>query len=185
MGNKSAENKTLLENATYGLSALKDLLAAIEGSGFATGTDSLKILSDVLDLIRTELTFERQPIAALNQDPPVEDTYYTILDTTANAKIYCIATKQKNDEASVENLQLKITIDGETIETTTRGHASNTWNFWYFELHDDELTVTTSETSAMVSTMPFEGRSVKIEVRQTTDVGTNAELDGRVHYAER
>jgi len=42
------EVKALLENATYGLSALKDILDDIEGSGFATGTDSLKILSDVL-----------------------------------------------------------------------------------------------------------------------------------------
>lgn len=40
--------KDVVEHATYGNEALKDKLVGIEGSGFATGTDSLKAIKDYL-----------------------------------------------------------------------------------------------------------------------------------------
>ena len=50
---------TLAEIEASAVLALEASLTAIKGSGFATGTDSLKVLSDILDLIKakTDLLF--------------------------------------------------------------------------------------------------------------------------------
>ena len=48
VGGEVTSIKDVVENATYGNSALKDMLDDIEGAGFSTGNDSLKSIKDYL-----------------------------------------------------------------------------------------------------------------------------------------
>jgi len=198
---RAGENKALLQNATYGLSALKAILDAIEGSGFATGTDSLKILSDVLDaiegsgfstttdslkilsdvldLIRTELTFEHQADATLTQANPVQNQWYTILDTTLKACLYFIAA---HIATTSETIEVRLTIDGNVITRAT-ALTADTWYALYLNAtgslnFDTDLSLMVAARTALI------GRSVKVEVRKTTNNGTGT-LYGRVSYGKR
>jgi len=180
---RAGENKKLLQNSTYGLSALKAILDAMEGSGFATGTDSLKVLSDVLDLIRTELTFQHQADATLSQASPGSGTKYTVLDTTAKARIIVIAVKCIWTVQPTP-LEVHVTIDGVSLTFTVSNPVSDTW-------YQAALDPTAGETSQVLTTTNFlpyrsfllEGRSVKVEAEITG--GTVSQLDARIKYAKR
>ena len=56
--------------------------------------------------------FEYQAPAVLNQAAPVQNTWYTILDTTPNVRIYDIVI---NVEDVDESLDVRVTIDGEIL----------------------------------------------------------------------
>jgi len=199
---RAGENKRLLQNATYGLAALKAILDAMEGSGFATGTDSLKILSDVLDAIegsgfstttdslkvlsdmldtiRTELTFQHQAAAQLTQTNPTQNTWYTILDTTPNVRLYSLVVRV---DTTNETLDVRFTIDGLTISQTVDVTAAT----WYrVRMNIDAPTYLEIATSYLLAHgySFLEARSLKIEVRKTTAAGTGT-MYGRASYAKR
>jgi len=160
--------------------SLKDMLDDIEGSGFSTATDSLKILSDVLDLIRTELTFQQQADAALTQASPEQNKWYTVLDTTANVRLYSVNLAV---EDTAETLAVRITIDGRTL-TGTQAATAGTWYYAYSLVSSAEALSYTSSIVMAMYYAPLEGRSVKVEVRKTTANGTG-NLLCRVKYAKR
>lgn len=176
---RAGENKEIIEDTTYGLSALKDILDAIEGSGFATATDSLKVLRDILDLIRTELTFELQEDATLAQAPPVQNTWYTILDTTLNVRIYGVDIKVEDDN---ETLQVRITVDGQTKTGSKACTADTSYDVRF--PYTGGVLIIDSTIRMDYSTFMIEGRSVKIEIRKTTATGTGT-LRGRAQYGKR
>lgn len=126
--------------------------------------------------------FERQAPATLNQATPVQNTYYTILDTTKNARIYQIAI---NIEDVGETLQVKVTIDGQTIESDAVSVAHST--IIYVHSYPDAINRTEKMTlkSAIgdftARPFEFEGKSVKIEVKKTTANGAG-NLTGIVSY---
>ena len=121
---------------------------------------------------------KHQPDAELSQADPVQNTWYTILDTQENARIYCITVAVMTTD---ETLEARVTIDGQTLT----GSVDATADAWYFvekSLLDAGLSLGTAWMLA-VHYAALEGRSVKVEVRKTTAAGTGT-LMGRVIYAK-
>jgi hypothetical protein len=156
------------------------LLKQMEGTGFATGVDSLKVLSDILDLIRTELTFQHQADATLSQALPSQWAWYTILNTTLNARIISV---QMMVADTAEDLQLKVTIDGNVIQVFQAAAVAGT--SYVLTLGYGGFFVLSSATDYTVyKAFLFEARSVKVEVQKLTANGTGT-LSGTVIYAKR
>jgi len=192
---RAGENKALLQNATYGLAALKALLDAIiadTGTTLEGKLDIIKALLDAiiadtgttlegkLDIIRTELTFQHQAAAQLTQTNPVQNTWYTILDTTANVRLYSLVVRV---DTTNETLEVRFTIDGLTISQTVDATAGT----WYRpRINVDAPTyLEIDATYYLAHGYTFlEARSLKIEVRKTTAAGTGT-MYGRASYAKR
>jgi len=171
-GSQLADNKSL-----------KDMLDDMEGSGFATGTDSLKVLSDVLDLIRTELTFQHQADAVLDQDNPISGQKYTVLDTTANVRIIHIGVRVQWTGQPTP-LEIHITIDGRSITHTKANPVSNTWYEATIYPQDDTTSYRLDPAGdGRYRAFQYEGRAVKVEAETTGGTVTN--LYARVIYAKR
>jgi len=174
-GNPLATNKSL-----------KDMLDDLMGSGFATGTDALKIISDMLDTIRTELTFQHQADAVLSQASPASGTLYTVLDTTANVMIYGIFVKV-TWTVQPTPLEIVVTIDGITLTYGVANPVStqNYRPYWSFRTAALNKLIASDDggTDASFGVPFIEGRSVKVEARTTG--GTVSSLDCIVKYAKR
>jgi len=163
--------------------SLKDMLDDIEGSGFSTTTDSLKVLSDVLDLIRTELTFEHQADATLSQANPTQNNWYTVLAATANVRVIGITVRVAT---TGETLQCEIVVDGVTLGIVDLAAVADT-DYWVVL-----YTASTGLFTYMIAVTddrlnrPFliEGRNVRVRVRKTTANGTGT-LASCVSYATR
>jgi len=172
------------KNDTVAGTSIVSLLRQIEGTGFATGVDSLKVLSDMLDLIRTELTFQLQPDAVLTQVNPVQNTWYTILDTTLNAKIYFV---RESIATTVEDIEVRFTVDGQVF-ACAGGITQIVDTGYYWFLANDGVYSYNSSNSVMLNntgsqeTMEF--RSVKVEIRKTTNAGAGT-LTARLRYSKR
>lgn len=123
--------------------------------------------------------FEHQPIASLDQAAPVQNTWYTILDTTTNVRIYGI---NYYVQATGETLELRLTIDGE-VYTSTVVAVANTPYCVYFDLSAGGL-IFNEVAGLLMQERAFliEGRSIKVEVRKTTAAGAG-NLRGNVFYA--
>lgn len=125
--------------------------------------------------------FKKMPIAVVNEDPPTVNQWYTILPATRNVRLLYIATRQIHDEALNEDVVLRITIDGITM-ATGHSHVNNTWYYWHLDPRDDVSPLNNTQVFNAAYYTDMRGHSVMVEVRQTTAVGTNAQLDGRVQY---
>jgi hypothetical protein len=169
--------------ATDSLKVLSDVLDTIEGSGFNTATDSLKVLSDMLDTLRTELTFAHQADASLNQSWPNSDELYTVLDTTANVRLIAFAVKETHS-VTPTNVKIVITIDGQTLTYTKTSPSSATW---YFPTQSSSVGASSlalgSTDLAQYLTFLYEGRSVKVQA--SVSGGTVSNLSAIVKYAKR
>jgi len=130
--------------------------------------------------IMDSLTWELQPDISLNQAAPVQDQWYTVLDTTEDVQIHQIFLYLGT---TGETLQLRVTVDGIVF---TPSIAANAGTGYYVRKHGynvDELEI--MATSYLTYTPTFlEGRSVKIEARKTTANG-NDNLDIRVKWSKR
>lgn len=125
--------------------------------------------------------YEFQTEAALDQAAPVNGTYYTILDTVLNARIYGIVIQV---DTTGETLQVRITIDGRTIESTAGACTNDTCYELirrYTGITEDWIITDVANPFSQYKSFILEGRSVKIEVRKTTAAG-GGNLKGRVVY---
>jgi hypothetical protein len=109
----------------------------------------------------------------------VKDTWYTVLDTKKNAKIYAVTVLVWTES---ETLQVRVTIDGQVL----RGEVEATHTTYYYvhhNLYGGALTID-ANLFLLGHFTPLEGREVKVEVRKTTEAGSGT-LDARVVYAKR
>lgn len=123
--------------------------------------------------------FQQQADAVLDQVAPVQNTYYTILDTTKNVKIDSVWIEIEDTN---ETLQVKITIDGE-IWTSSGLAATHSTSYYVYK---DQATATLqidSNRRAFMYEHEGEARSIKVEVRKTTAAGTG-NLEGRVVHGK-
>jgi len=125
---------------------------------------------------------EYQPDAVLNQAAPVQDTWYTILDTTRNVRIvygrFMVATTN-------ETLEVRITVDGQVLVSSalaatadTSYYLNHTVDFW----NPNDTGFTLAATNNLLAFV-LEGRSIKIDMRKTTAAGAG-NLVARVRYAK-
>lgn len=119
--------------------------------------------------------FQLQAEAVLNQAGAVQNTWYTILDTTLNARIVRL-----NVACTVANetVQVRLTVDGQTITSNDALTAGTTYNIvWVENAAAGTVNLTVTTTAATMSTsFLIEGRSIKIEIRKTTAAGASALL---------
>ena len=169
------------------VTTLQTDVTAIKGAGFATGTDSLKVLSDVLDLVRTELTFQHQADATLSQTNPVSATLYSVLATTANVRLISIETDLTWATTQPNPLEVVVTIDGVSTIFSFTNPVSATAYFASLNANAAANAQTLETTDRTATGRPFllEGRSVKVEVRITWATTQPTPLNVRVKYAKR
>jgi hypothetical protein len=144
-----------------------------------------KVGGGQLDDINTALTFQHQPISVFSQAAPVQNTWYTVLDTTLNVKIYSIrygvATTQ-------ETLGLELTIDGVvwTDEFVTPADTAKylALNNYYQGYLTNAVDLSAPIGMPVYGSFPLECRSFKMRIRKTTLAGNGAFV-GRIVYAKR
>ena len=127
----------------------------------------LSSIGRLINAIKSASTYEMQAPLDWTQAAAVQDQWYTVLDTVYNAKLYAVSM----DADANETMGLKITIDGHAIEgevavvAATHQHA--------YIVKEPETTVLEFAVHADLPAISHmaEGRTLKIEARQTTDAG--------------
>jgi len=115
-------------------------------------------------------------LALLNQAAPVQNTWYTILDTVRKVEVSHIWFRV---QTTGEDLEIRVTADGKTLEGSQTAVAGT--GYWARKRGEaDSLTVGTTETMANFYSR-FPARSFKLEVRKTSNNGAG-QLDGACHY---
>lgn len=124
---------------------------------------------------------EHQDDAALAQAAAVSTTWYTVLDTTMNCRIY---KAQINMGTLAEDVELRITVDGIELVGAQAAAVAGAWyNACLSPTAVDALALFTARADGLEVPFILEGRSVKVEVRKTTANGANT-LYGRVKYGK-
>ncbi len=143
----------------------------------AIGQHNFKIINDPMPV------WQHQTDATLDQATPVKDTYYTILDTTPNVRIAFIAVEIRDTN---ETLQVRITLDGVAIESNAFVMTADIDGFIMLEENIDGflLILGTTQRIGYRGYTLLEGKSVKVEVRKTTEAGTG-NLKGCVSYSKK
>ena len=148
--------------------------------------ENLKSLADqVVWAIETyggNIISEYQAPVALNQATPVQDTWYEILAATDNVRVYHIYV---NVEDANETLDVRLTIDGEVLVGANACTESISYSM---DIFGDAITRTDSlefdkvpNDYVKMRAFMIEGKSVKVEVRKTTNAGAG-NLTGIVMY---
>jgi len=138
-----------------------------------------KSLKDKIDDLLTLLTFQVQTEAALAQANPVQNTWYTVLDTTLNAKLFFVTAQIAT---TGEDINMKITIDGLTYTVSSVAFTAGT--LYDAQIRAGNSAIFTATRPTPVFSGGFEGRSVKVEIRKTTANGAG-NLNSWVTYAAR
>lgn len=124
---------------------------------------------------------QMQAPAALSQATPVQNTYYTIINTTG--KIRCIAIIV-NVGTTGETLELAGTIDGIAFDVT--GLAATAGANYGYRIYETagsfNLIATSANPGGLTLPFIFECRQLLVQVRKTTANGTGTLL-GKVIYA--
>lgn len=129
----------------------------------ATGDDkALMIPSNFV----TTASFAHKEVALLDQAAPVQNTWYTVLDTVYNVKVFGMAIKVADTGETVE---VKITVDGHTITGSGAANANTDYKVLINTLSTGNAIILSS--SALINANQLEGRSFKVEVRKTTAAG--------------
>lgn len=131
--------------------------------------------------LNTLLTFRIKTPAVKTQAAPVQNTWYVILDTTANCRIHGIRAQVAT---AGETLEVKIAVDGVDYASAKACNADTPY-FWSIRPNDTPaLDYSTSVISANCQYHFIEGRSVKISFRKTTNTGAG-DILGIVIYSVR
>ena len=131
--------------------------------------------------IKNLLTFAVMPLVNFVQAAAVQNTWYTILDTSLNIRIKSIFVQC--DVA--EDIELRLTIDGNT--RTYAGTVDAGVMFVPVELTGFLVLVDASTIAAAITTERsfwLESKTCKIEIRKTSTVGV-AQLLAWLDYAQR
>lgn len=118
-------------------------------------------------------------LASLSQAAPVQNTWYTVLDTVRNVEVnvvrFYVAT-------TGEDLEVRATIDGvEYVGSQTAVAGTN--YCVYVNTSSNTLIVVASTTQQLAVNSPCKARSFKLEIRKTSANGAG-NLVGLVRYAK-
>lgn len=128
---------------------------------------------------RHPIQLKLMPVATLQQAAAVQDTWYTVLDTTYNVEVYrCTIVMQ----TLAEDLQMRLTIDGTTYSGTQAAAVAGTQYYPTITGGSDAITLSTT-LYLLHHYAPLKARSFKMEIRKTSNNGANR-LDGYCRYAK-
>lgn len=126
----------------------------------------------------TAISFQAKQ-ALLSQAAPVQNTWYTILDTAYCAKLFGIAVSVAD---TGETLEVRMTVDGATVSGSQAALAGTAYKALPYTTPTGLYLL--MSTSSLINGNETEGRSVKVEVRKTTAAGTGT-ITGCVNYGQR
>ena len=132
-----------------------------------------------LDLKTKRMTFQHQPDAHMAQENPVQNQWYTVLDTTREAKVYGLTVLVWTAN---ETLEVRITVDGNVL--TGSIEATHTTYYYVHHALYAEALIIDGNVFLLMKYAALEGRNVKIEVRKTTAAGSGT-LEARAVWAKR
>jgi hypothetical protein len=147
-----------------------------------TETDKItavKAKTDLIGDLLTNLTFQHQPDQHLVQPTPEQNRWYPILDTTLNCRLYSVVILVWGAN---ETLEVRITIDGQVLTGSIAATAVS--YYWVYLLMYTSGFMMSGEHHSIGYDAPLEGRSVKVEMRKTTNAGTGT-IEGYAIYAKR
>lgn len=124
--------------------------------------------------------YKHAPIITTTENPPVLNTWKTVLDTKQAGQLAMVEVYQENTEADPKNVEWEITIDGE-IYTDTTALDNSVSSFFCRDRQNIALVndgwfqcgVLTSDSLATqyaIGTLPY--HSCKIRYRMTSVLGT-------------
>ena len=119
-----------------------------------------------------------QAEATLDQAAPVQNTWYTVLDTKANCRVWHIAARV---DTANETLEIRVTVDGVTLTAQEACTAGTTYAIWFKRTPTGNV-LDFYGTFWKYDTFLIEGRSVKVEMRKTTATGAG-NLKAALHYS--
>jgi len=118
--------------------------------------------------IRTVFPPVHQAPATIDQAAPVQNTWYTVLDTTTFVRILAILAYV---DVANETIEVRLTIDGQTL-TGSQAALAGTSYCYGLQYQSNSLNTITAGVNIPVMNYCFlEGKSVKVEVRKTTALG--------------
>ena len=125
--------------------------------------------------------FKQQPPAVLDQPNPVQNTWYTVLESARDVRIILIVCGVLTTD---ETIALRLTVDG-VVRTWTLAATAGQTNYvgLMATLTGILLQYTTVASLLMYRSFMVEGRNVKVEIRKTTAAGTG-NLQCLVDYAQ-
>lgn len=127
-------------------------------------------------------TFEvpkHQADATLSQAAPVQNTWYTVLDTAKNVRIYGLGV---SIAVANETIETRVTVDGQVIGTIGIDcDFGDDYRALFRRIHDGVIELVKDPLN--IPAFLLEGRSVKVEVRKITANGAGT-LTARVIYGK-
>lgn len=115
------------------------------------------------------------------QNVAVQNVWYTILDTTRNCRVIGIIM---NMAIANEDLECRVTIDGVTISGVQLNAVAGTNYTALLAQTYVAMSLSFTATVYVGRGHLFEGRSVKVEVRKTSNNGVGNVLGGSVMYEQ-
>ena len=132
-----------------------------------------------LDKKTRMLTFVHQLDAVLAQESPVQNTWYTVLETSRDCKVYGVTALVWTTN---ETIEVRVTIDGNVLVGAVDA-THTTYYYVHHKLYAEGLAID-GNPFLLGKYAPLEGRNIKIEIRKTTAAGSGT-LECRVNYAKR
>jgi hypothetical protein len=132
-------------------------------------------------IVALNAPYALQDDAVLAQANPVQNTWYTVMNTKANVRIYSIVPLIWTTN---ETLELRVTLKNRVLLGTV--DATHTTYYWAFlKMYGEGLDIAASPTKQLAGYQaPLEDPSAKIEIRKTTAAGTGT-LECRVVHAQK
>lgn len=121
--------------------------------------------------------------ALLDQQPPVQNTWYTILNTTEDAEIYYVIVRQNNGDVAAKDLEIRVTADGVVRTSAFAGCGNDAFKYVYTISWAGDFTVDDFHKN-FGGYSSIKAQSIKIEVRITSALGANQRLRGIVVYGQ-
>lgn len=121
-----------------------------------------------------------QEIATVDEDPPVVNTWYELLNVVDVMAQYFVI-RQINDETVAKNYEARVTADG-VVMLGTLALNNNTWYYVRKLPYQDTPLNITADATLMKSATALFAHALLLELRQTGALGTNQNLDGRATY---
>lgn len=120
--------------------------------------------------------------ATLTQAAAVQNTWYDILATTLNARIYYLSVSMRT---LAEDLEVQLIIDGNTYAGSQAAAVADADYYCYLVAYGSTTATSlamTQNTLTLVGLNTFlEGKSIRVRVRKTSANGANS-LNGIVAY---
>ena len=115
---------------------------------------------------------------------PVQNVWYTVLDTINNVRIKTIQPMQTSTEAAVETIGCRVTVDGIVMANAESSTGSGVKVAVRLTPTADSFTTLTVPSFNAGTYVDFTGKRIKIEAAQSTAVGTNPLLFCSVQYEQ-